>query len=238
MNELLTFATIGLMLGLAGNAHCVGMCGPIALALPTGDAGPAKRTALLSLYSVGRVVTYTVLGVVFGLLGLGVRLAGWQQGLSIAVGVILILGVLLPYALKGRSTRTWPWQAWVQHQFGALLRRPGFGSFLGIGMLNGLLPCGLVYTALAGASVAGSVQGGAVFMAAFGFGTVPALFAMAWFSKAMSQRARAYLKKAIPVLTIVIGLLFILRGLGLGIPMISPPTEVLQVGMTAGESCH
>jgi len=238
MNELLTFATMGLMLGLAGNAHCVGMCGPIALALPTGDAGSMRRTILLSLYSVGRVATYTVLGIVFGLLGLGVRLAGWQQGLSIAVGLILIIGVLLPYALKSRSTRQWPWQAWVQHQFGRLIRKPGTASFLGIGFLNGLLPCGLVYTALAGASVAGSVQGGAVFMAAFGVGTIPALFAMAWFSKAMSPKVRGYLKKAIPVLTIIIGILFILRGLGLGIPMISPPTEVLQVGMAAGPVCH
>ena len=238
MNELLTFSMMGLMLGLAGNAHCVGMCGPIALALPTGDAGPMRRAGMLGMYSVGRVVTYTILGVVFGLLGLGVRLAGWQQALSIGVGVILILGVLVPYLFSKRSTHTMPWQGWVNRMFGKLIRKPGMAGFAGIGILNGLLPCGLVYTALAGASVAGSIEGGAVFMAAFGFGTVPALFAMAWFSKTLSPKARGYLKKAIPVLTILIGILFILRGLGLGIPMISPPTEVLQVGLADGPVCH
>jgi len=236
--EILQFAFLGLMLGLAGNVHCIGMCGPIALALPTGDASPLKRSVLISLYSIGRVFTYTLMGLIFGLLGFGVKLAGMQQALSIGVGILLIGGVLLPYALKKVSARQVPWNAWVNVKFGSLLRKSSPSSFFGMGFLNGLLPCGLVYTAIAGASVSGSIQGGLAFMSAFGVGTIPALFAMAWFAKTVPARFRNKLSKMIPVITIILGIWFILRGLGLGIPMISPPTEVLQLGIVTGERCH
>jgi len=236
--ELSQFAFLGLMLGLAGNVHCVGMCGPIALALPTGDAGPVKRSILLMLYSVGRVLTYTLMGLIFGMLGFGVKLAGMQQVLSIVVGLMLIIGVLLPYLFKRNSSQKVPWSDWVNQRFGQLLRNPHPLSFLGMGTLNGLLPCGLVYTALAGASVSGSVQGGVAFMSAFGLGTIPALFAIAWFSRTIPSQIRTKLVKLIPVVSLILGILFILRGLGLGIPMISPPSEVLKLSLTAGESCH
>lgn len=236
--ELSQFAFLGLMLGLAGNVHCVGMCGPIALALPTGDAGPVKRSILLMLYSLGRVLTYTALGLVFGVLGFGVKLAGMQQALSIVVGLLLIFGVILPYLIKHTQARKVPWNNWVHLRFGQLLQKSHPISFLGMGLLNGLLPCGLVYTALAGASVSGSVQGGVAFMSAFGLGTVPALYAMAWFSRTIPSQIRTKLTKLIPVVSLILGILFILRGLGLGIPMISPPSEVLKLSLTAGESCH
>jgi uncharacterized protein len=236
--EISQFAFLGLMLGLAGNIHCVGMCGPIALALPTGDAGPVKRCFFLSLYSFGRVLTYTILGIVFGILGFGVKLAGMQQILSILVGLMLIFGVFLPYLIKRTHTKKVPWTNWVNLRFGQLLRKTHPISFLGMGLINGLLPCGLVYTALAGASVSGSVQGGVAFMSAFGLGTVPALFAMAWVSRSIPSQIRTKLTKIIPIISIILGILFILRGLGLGIPMISPPTQVLQLGLVTGETCH
>lgn len=237
-HEILHYGFLGLMLGLAGNIHCVGMCGPIALALPTGDAGPTKRSILLGLYSSGRVLTYTLMGLVFGILGFGIKLAGMQQILSIGVGLTLIIGTLVPYLLKRNALGNLPWTGWVNLRFGRLLRSTHPLSFLGMGLLNGLLPCGLVYTALAGASISGSLQGGLAFMFAFGLGTVPALFVMALFSRSIPINVRAKLTHLIPAITLLLGLLFILRGLGLGIPMISPPSEVLQTGMAQGQACH
>lgn len=229
---------MGLALGVAGSAHCIGMCGPLALALPTGDAGPLRRAGYLAAYSAGRVATYATLGAGFGVLGLGIRLAGMQQLLSIAVGISLILAVVLPQLLvRFKRSKPWPWEGAVHKALRRWMGRPSTPRFVGVGLVNGLLPCGLVYTALAGASVSGSVASGMTFMAGFGFGTVPALFAVAWLAKGASSNFRTGLRRVLPVLTLIVGLLFVLRGLGLGIPMISPPTGALQVG-SAVEMCH
>lgn len=228
---------MGLALGVAGSAHCLGMCGPLALALPTGDAGPWRRAGYLAAYSFGRVGMYVALGAVFGFLGLGVRLAGMQQGLSVAVGLVLVAAVVLPKVMaRFRKSQPLPWEGALRRILGRWLARPNAARFVGIGLVNGLLPCGLVYTALAGASVAGSVPAGMAFMAGFGLGTVPALFAVAWLAKGASADFRTSLRRVLPVITLIVGLLFILRGLGLGIPMISPPGEALQVSQEA--VCH
>ena len=83
------------VVGLGGSLHCVGMCGPLALALAGGDRGGLRFIGGRLLYNSGRMVTYVLLGGLFGLLGGVLQLAGWQQGLSIAVGGIIMLGAVL-----------------------------------------------------------------------------------------------------------------------------------------------
>lgn len=228
-----------LILGLMGSLHCIGMCGPIAFMLPLHRERPALKYAQLGLYHLGRILAYGVIGLVFGLVGKGLYLFGFQQKLSIAVGVVMILTVLLP----GHWFRNWgltrPLYRWVgklQAALGKQLREGSADTFLSIGFLNGFLPCGLVYMALVGALALASAPEGALYMMLFGAGTIPLMSAAALLGKFFKGKWAPVLRKAIPVFVVIIGVLFILRGMGLGIPYISPPPQGTQV--TAAQACH
>lgn len=212
------------ILGLAGSLHCVGMCGPIAMAVPTGsrDAGP--RALAYGLYHFGRISAYALLGFVFGTLGYGLHTAGFQQGMSIAAGMLMLGFIWLP-KIKGLSRVEGPlysFQAKVQRFMAKRLKDHRAQAVLGLGFFNGFLPCGMVYIALAGAIASNSPADGALFMATFGLGTAPALFLLAFGSAAIATRYRPALIRLAPYLASIIAILFILRGLGLGIPFISP----------------
>lgn len=209
------------LLGLVGSLHCAGMCGPLALALP------ATGTTLLGFvlgraaYNLGRIVTYCVLGLVFGLIGQTVLLAGIQRWVSIALGVALLAGLLgsRKLALSG------PVNALVtllKMKMAFLLRRRSVVALAFLGLLNGLLPCGLVYVACAGATVTGSLLAGARYMAAFGIGTIPLMLAIGLSGRLIPLSVRLGLRKAIPVSVFLLACLLILRGMSLGIPYVSP----------------
>jgi len=210
----------GLTLGFVGSVHCVGMCGPLALMLPGKDAARWRFLGERLLYNLGRTLTYTLLGVAFGALGLFVALTGYQQWLSMGVGVVLLLAAVVPWMQRylGRLEQLTAGTLkrvvqWIQQ----LYRRGGSASMLTIGVLNGLLPCGLVYAAIATAVTAGTVTGSAAFMASFGLGTIPAMFAVALAGGLLSVTWRTRLRKLIPVALAVLGILLILRGLSLGV---------------------
>lgn len=215
-----------LSLGLAGSLHCLGMCGPIALALPRApDGGRARYWVGRLLYNAGRALTYAILGAILGLVGHSIHIAGWQQGLSIACGVIILAYVIARTLGRGHS----PIDAWLLRittpvQRG-LARRLGGGTprgLFGIGLLNGLLPCGLVYVALAGAVETGGALTGALYMALFGLGTTPLMFAVALAGPSLYARWRGRFQWIIPAGLVILALLFIARGMNLGIPYISP----------------
>lgn len=229
-----------LVLGLFGSLHCLGMCGPIAFMLPVDQQNNVKKMGQLSLYHAGRLLAYGIIGMLFGFLGKGLSLFGMQQKLSIAIGAIMILLVLIPgkylnghkflrpiYTILGR----------VKSKLGAELKKKTPDAFLTIGFLNGFLPCGLVYMAVLGAiALAGPVQGG-LYMILFGLGTVP-LMSLVVFSKTwMGNSFKFRVQKLIPVFVVLIGLLFIIRGLGLGIPYVSPKPVPTNLASTAIE-CH
>ena len=210
----------GLAFGFLGSAHCVGMCGPLAMGLPGAYGRRRRFLAERGLYNLGRVVTYTALGVAFGALGLLVSLAGLQQWLSFGLGVLLLFAAVVPWA-GGRAGRLGGAPAgllrrvvtWIQ----VLYRQGGTAALLAVGMLNGLLPCGFVYAALATATASGSVTRGALFMAAFGLGTFPAMFVVSAAGRLLSLRWRTRLQRLVPYVLAVLGLLLILRGLSLGV---------------------
>lgn len=218
--------TAAFLLGFLGSFHCIGMCGPIALALPLpADSWVAKVQGSL-LYNIGRALTYSVLGLLFGLLGKGFSLFGWQQIISIAVGLLLIGSVVLParyFAAFRRSSvgRVLPLER-VKVAISNLFLQKSYFSLFRIGLLNGLLPCGLVYVGIAGAVASGTPLNGAVFMAVFGLGTLPAMLAMSLGGSMVSLKWRNKIRQALPMLTVLLGLLFIVRGMGLGIPYLSP----------------
>jgi uncharacterized protein len=219
----------GLLLGLVGSLHCAGMCGPLLLALPgSGRLSCGFFTGRLA-YNLGRILTYCSLGVVFGLLGRSLALAGVQRWVSIALGIALLLGLF-----SSRKLAVWgPLIILVgrlKHRMGNLLRERSFSSLLTLGLLNGLLPCGLVYVACAGAVASGGFYSGIEYMAGFGLGTSPMMLGIGLSGRLVPLKLRLQLRKAIPVSVFVLGSLLILRGLGLGIPYISPD-------LAGGSSC-
>ncbi|WP_139922860.1 sulfite exporter TauE/SafE family protein [Hymenobacter sp. DG01] len=218
----------GFVFGLLGSFHCVGMCGAIALALPgrPGASLPSGRyVAGRLLYNLGRVTTYATLGALAGLVGQSLRLAGLQQGLSIASGCLIMLLVAVPERYTARLAG---WLGlsrplgWVKTTLAALFQKTSGGALYGAGVLNGLLPCGLVYLALAGALSAPGVLGAAAYMACFGLGTLPLMLGLSLTGQLVPLHWRRRLRLAVPYAATVLAVLFIVRGLGLGIPYLSP----------------
>ncbi|EAY28253.1 sulfite exporter TauE/SafE family protein [Microscilla marina] len=213
------------ILGLLGSFHCVGMCGPIAFALPISKRNNAELIKSRVLYNLGRILTYTLLGAIVGVLGRGVVLSGAQQWLSIGVGVLLLLFFILPNRLTRRLDMLRPVQKLVfrvKQNLGHLFKQKTAKSYVLIGTLNGFLPCGLVYLAMAGAIATGSVTQAMAYMALFGAGTFPVMLTVALAGNFIKPQLKTRMYKLVPVFTITLAVLLIVRGLNLGIPYLSP----------------
>ena len=231
-------------LGFFGSLHCIGMCGPLALALlPTnGSQSSFGRIASGSLlYNLGRVVTYAMLGLAFGLLGGAARLAGLQQAVSIVTGVVILLWLLLPKHLTQRLEAKHHVAALLSRlklAMNRLLRSHRFAAQFGVGFLNGLLPCGFVYLALAGALAQPTVTRSILFMALFGVGTMPAMLAIMLPNGFLPPSARLSMRRLLPIGTAVVAVLLIVRGLALGIPYLSPKVTASPDIQTTAPTCH
>jgi sulfite exporter TauE/SafE len=214
----------GLAFGALGSVHCVGMCGPLALSLPGADRLPGRFLVERLLYNGGRVITYAVLGGLVGLVGRVVSLAGFQQVLSVGIGTAMVLVAIVPWV--GRQVRRLEqapsaFLRRVTAPIGTLYRSGGPAAMLLIGLLNGLLPCGFVYAALATAVTAGDPLASMTFMAAFGMGTGPAMLGVSLLGRLASTAWRTRLQRWMPAGLAAVGLLLIVRGLALG-GMLSP----------------
>jgi len=226
--------------GLFGSFHCVGMCGPIAIALPVPNSSNISFVSGRLLYNLGRVTTYSFLGAVFGLLGSRLVISGFQQSVSIVLGIAIVVVVLIPPKYKAKITQhkfvqkiTLPLKSGISDLF----KQGTFSAMFLIGILNGLLPCGLVYVALAGAIASGDAISGSAVMILFGLGTIPTMFAATIFGKFINLNIRRKITKVIPIFALVLGLLFIVRGMGLGIPYLSPKISA-QVVDDQNMDCH
>ncbi|MBT8243785.1 MAG: sulfite exporter TauE/SafE family protein [Winogradskyella sp.] len=226
-------------LGLLGSLHCVGMCGPIAFMLPVDQSNSFKKVSQISIYHIGRLLAYSIIGLVFGIVGKSIYIFGMQQQLSIIIGVVMIVLVLIPYKTIGKYNLSRPLHrliSKVKSSLGAALKKKTADAFLTIGFLNGFLPCGLVYMAVFGATATGSLVNGSIYMLLFGLGTIPLMTSAIYVGKFLNSSVKQRIQKAIPVFVIIIGALFILRGLGLGIPYISPEP---YIEMASGNiNCH
>ncbi|MEO5643720.1 MAG: sulfite exporter TauE/SafE family protein [Bacteroidia bacterium] len=218
------FAVAALLLGLLGSVHCIGMCGPIALALPLRREKTRSLFGGIFIYNFGRAFTYALLGALSGLAGNAVKWAAGQQTLSIITGILILL-TLFAGMFRKRMKISSPLSkcfSVIRNALGKLFRRHRPDALLLIGLLNGLLPCGLVYAALAGAAATGSPLNGAIFMFVFGIGTMPVMFFLSYAGTKIGPRVREKMRKAVPVFVGIMAVLLIVRGLGLGIPYVSP----------------
>ena len=225
--------------GLISSFHCIGMCGPIAMMLPVDRSNEAKKITQIITYHIGKLTAYGTLGLIFGLLGRSFYLAGMQQQLSIIVGILMILVAVIPervFAKYNFSKPVYRVITKVKSSLGQQFKNKSYKSLFTIGLLNGFLPCGMVYVAIFGAIAMQSVSLGVLYMLLFGIGTIPMLTAVIYISNVLSFSFRGTLQKIIPVVAVVIGMLFIIRGLGLDIPYFSPSNMSLLVQSEA--NCH
>lgn len=239
MEIALIISAIGL--GFASGFHCIGMCGPIALSM-----GLTKKQAtnyyLQNLtYQIGRITTYAFLGGVLGIIGQGFEMAGFQRYLTITVGILLIIMALFSFGGKDFASRI-PFISkflfTVKSNLGRLLQKADYRSRFSTGILNGFLPCGMVYMALTASLASGGIWQGASYMALFGLGTLPFMFTVVLIGNLINQTFRIKVLKFVPIVMIILGGLFILRGLELGIPYVSPPSEAMKVSSEHDMNCH
>jgi len=227
----------GFSIGILGSFHCVGMCGPIALSLPVYDVVSWKKILFITLYNVGRVFAYAILGMLFGLLGLQFFISGYQQILSISLGLLILLLLFSSKISSYKLPLIKKFSSFIKKILGYLLKNEKkFYTYIAIGFLNGFLPCGLVYVAIAGAVAAGNILNSSLFMMAFGLGTFPIMFAVTILGKYISLQWRNSMRRAVPVFVGVMAVLLILRGLDLGIPYLSP--EMKSTAKGTQSCCH
>ena len=225
--------------GLISSFHCIGMCGPIAMMLPVDRNNQVKKVSQILTYHVGRMTAYASIGLVFGLVGRGLYLAGMQQKLSIFIGVAMILDILIPEKVFARYNFSKPvfvLISKVKSTLGKQFKNQSYKSLFTIGLLNGFLPCGMVYVALFGAIAMQNESFGVLYMLLFGLGTVPMMSSVVYLQSFLTIPVRNKIQKAIPYVAVAMGILFILRGLGLGIPYVSPSDMSLFVQATP--NCH
>jgi sulfite exporter TauE/SafE len=226
MDEVLLVLITGFTIGVFGSFHCVGMCGPLALSLPIHQLTIFNKSMAIGLYNLGRSFSYASMGIVFGLLGMSFSLFKLQQWLSIGAGSVILLFLLMNYLGSYRVNIFSQLSHQVKTKLSDYLQADKTPStYFSIGIVNGFLPCGLVYVAIVTAIATGTILKSSLTMFAFGIGTIPIMALTMIFGKFVSINLRNKLNKMTPYLIMCVAILLILRGLNLGIPFISPLLE-------------
>mgnify|MGYP003575767739 CR=1 FL=1 len=207
----MSFTTLAFFTGLFGSLHCVAMCGPLVTALPFSNTSYIALLLQRLLYQVGRISMYSILGLITGAIGSGFTLLGLQQALSLTTGLLLV--IFGGFHFFGRnSTKFSQMQsrlvAPLMNIMGRHLSKPYGGLFAGA--LNGLLPCGMVYVALATSVNAESIFAGSEFMLFFGLGTTPLMLLVSFAPIFFKKRLR--LPLITPYLFVLAGVWLIYRG--------------------------
>ena len=219
----------GFLFGLLGSLHCLGMCAPLIWAIPESQEGKRKWWLNKLAYNSGRAITYALLGVIIGLIGESLSLAGWQQYISIFTGALMLLFLVFSKGQIPQSFMLGPVNRLI-HQVKSALARFIKGNSpktnLILGLYNGLLPCGLVYMALIASLSMSSVQGSMLYMLVFGLGTFPMMIAAAYFGSRIKNWNKNLHKVWVPRFVALVAILLIIRGLNLGVPYLSPKVDV------------
>ena len=207
-----------LLVGFLGSFHCAGMCGPIALALPVNQASPATVLWSRLLYNTGRITTYALLGLLAGMLGHTLALAGFQRVLSISSGVL----ILVVAAASLTYTRINFLNQWltgfagvIKRRFKKLFSQRSPRTLFLIGSVNGILPCGFVYLALAAAVSSGNFLSSVGYMLLFGLGTLPMMLFISLAGNFFGLRFNRIVSKATPYVAIAVAALLITRGINM-----------------------
>ncbi len=220
---MLTIILSGLVLGFGGSFHCLAMCGAISLSVKSAKPGIAWSQLL---YHLGRILSYCVLAVVLSA-SKGLNwLQNGQNIISISLGSALFVGAILFIISDTLSQRASQAASSLLYRLRKLIFPNGMQSSLwnavAIGLINGLLPCGFVYLALAGSLMQDSVPESLLFMSAFGLGTIPALAGLSLAAKIPVLSNVISSRRFVVSAAALAGLLLVVRGMALGIPYLSP----------------
>jgi sulfite exporter TauE/SafE len=220
----------GFLLGFLGSFHCAAMCGPIAISLPSSNKSKLNFLLERFSYNLGRVVTYSLFGMVFGFFGERIFMAGFQQLISVIIGIVILFYLIKPLIKKNNSNlfsikNNGSSFSFFKNIFAKFYSKNSKLSLLGVGVLNGFLPCGFVYIALSGAIAMKTPMNGALFMMFFGIGTLPLMMGISMSKSFVSLKLRRRINKLSPAIALLFALIFIIRGLNLGIPYLSPKLE-------------
>lgn len=214
---------VAFTLGLFGSLHCVGMCGPLAIAFSNKESNTKFQNVLSALsYNMGRTVTYTLLGLIFGTLGSFLFVADLQKTISIILGILLIISFLFTIDIDHTISNhklLFRYYAKVKSLISKMMQKSQEYHPFQLGMANGLLPCGLVYLALAGALATGTIIGGMGFMFLFGIGTLPMLFALTTGIGLFPLSVRTTFRKVLPYVTLAFGCFLVYRGVMVDMPV-------------------
>lgn len=213
---------IAFTLGLFGSLHCLGMCGPLAFSLLPGIQEKSSKNVVRAVsYNAGRVISYVTMGMLVGLFGGLFNLSGLQKPLGISLGIVLVIMFLFSFDIEKLLFRSSSYSklyskysTYLSKVIGKLKRQPP----LLLGMLNGLIPCGLVYLALAGALTSGGVLSGGQFMMWFGLGTFPAMFLLLVSFSLLDLKRRLNFRKVFAFLQLFVGVFLIYRAVHIEIP--------------------
>lgn len=226
---------MALLMGFTGSLHCAGMCGPIVWVMPFQVFNGASRACAITLYHVGRISVYALMGVTLHSFRHLFQPAIQQYISVITGGAMLLIGILSFFS--DRVHIRMPWDAFIRKHLGNFIGKPRMGSILAAGILNGLLPCGLVYMALSASMMLTSAGQAAGMLYLFGLGTLPMLVSLTLLKTRIKLLPMAHFRKFVPLVVFFFGGLFVLRGLNLGIPYISPKVELAQ-GKIIHSCCH
>jgi len=203
-------------MGLIGSMHCAGMCGPIAISLPYRVGMQTKEETFFKIlvYNLGRIITYAIFGLLFGIVGKGFFTMGIQKWVLIALAIVLIVVALFSIDVESNALKI-PlidkFNKKVKAALAKALQNATVKSFLYIGILNGFLPCGLVYMAIVAALATGGVLNSVLYMILFGIGTMPMMMALGYGGHLLSTKFRRVLRKLYPVFMIIFAILFLMR---------------------------
>jgi len=222
------------ILGILSSLHCIGMCGPIALAMPAVRKNFFTQFLSWIVYNSGRTISYVAIGIAAGSVGTIFFRSGLQQWISIMAGIMILIWVIVP------KTNPENWRMFnnnaivrfIKKNMGRLFKRKNYASILAIGLMNGLLPCGMVYMAVAGAFTSPDFYEGGLYMLFFGLGTWPLMFILLSSWQMIDQKFKSSLRRWVPYMVGMIGIMLIIRGAGLGIPYLSPVVNAQSPTMT------
>lgn len=228
----------GFLLGLLSSWHCLGMCGPLTFAVASNFRISHSPIPWFIPYHTGRVLMYGGIGAILGIVGLGVNLVGYQKWISILLGLGIILYFLLPSLFKLKKLGKWLYAVphWFSSIWTKVIKRTSLTGLFLSGALNGLLPCGLVYLALAGAITQPSPFASFYYMMAFGAGTIPLLVFSHFPYKYIQEKFPTLIKRGVPIIACLFGALLIYRGLGHG-TFLSPSLVLSELRDTVITVC-
>jgi sulfite exporter TauE/SafE len=209
---------LGFAIGLPGSLHCLGMCGPLALMVGTGKRNP-RLSAIL--YHTSRAIAYSLLGIFVGLIFQWVDIRPYQQQFSLGIGLLFLLAWVfskLQFSIMSIQLLNFKFL----NELPNLLTADNSVSMILGGLINGLLPCGLVYSALIASLSTGYTLSASVFMLGFGISTIPMMMIVSLISLPLKMKMSRLFSLITNWWLLIMAVIFLLRGAGIGIPLISP----------------